>query len=164
MHEVIQELTRQAVRQSRPNWVIQTENAVKNLGAFLWEYKFLLLMVALFFFGWLVLRGCVPAGFGGKSKGELALESRIAQAETRMQVQINARDAEIARLSQEAAVNQARLNSLSEQGRHDIDAATPANEIPMDPALELAWRTSLERMYADAGLDPYRPDPGQPSP
>lgn len=135
--------------------------AVANIARFLWRWKWALLVVAFFFFGVGLLRGCVPSiGDLGKSRGEIALERELAQAETELQEAVNARDAIIAQAAQEAAIHRAQISVLLDQGRQDIEAATPDDETQIDPSLELAWRGALGRLYANAGIDAASPNPG----
>lgn len=132
--------------------------ALSNLAGFFWRHKRLILICALFLLGSFALKGCGTLPWS-KSRDALALEARLAQAEARLQQQLNARDAEIARISQEAALNRQRLAYLASQGHSEIEAARPANEAPLDPQLSRAWRAGIERLRNDAGADADRADP-----
>ena len=128
----------------------------------LWAWKWALLIVLVFFFGAGLAR---DFHLFGKSRAQLAVEARLAQAETAalaLQVQLNAQAAQI---SQETALRRAQIRSLSEAGHDDIAAATPEDEVPLDPKLVAAWRRSLERLSI-AAADPNadHADPGGRNP
>ena len=155
-----------------PEFVVETPNprarlqinwgqALGNVGRFLWTFKWAILVILFFFFGMGLLRGCVRLPLG-ESREHAQMRAELAQAEAETQAAINARDAIIAQAAQEAAVHRAQISMLLEQGHREIEAATPSDETPIDPALERAFLGSLERLYANAGVDPHQPDPGGP--
>ena len=170
-----------AVRPHEPNIPIMTETVTAGSGsgkpigiataganlaralakvlAFALKHPVFALGLALVAF-WLLSGVKLP--FAGKSKGELRLEARIAHSEARMLEAINARDVEIAEAAARTAVRRAQIVLLSEQGRTEIEAVRPADETPIDPGVERAWRDALERLRIYPSSDAARADSSEP--
>ena len=155
------------VRPHEPNSLnIPIMTAGANLARAGWRVLVFILKNPVFALGlalvafWLLSGAKLP--FAGKSKGELRLEAELARSEARVMEVINARDVEIAEAAARAAVRRAQIVLLSEQGRTEIEAARPADETPLDPGVERAWRDALERLRIYPSHDADRADSSEP--
>lgn len=115
---------------------------IASAAMFLMKRPVLCLGLALVAF-WLLAGPRLPFG---KSRAELAVERDLARAEAEAQSALNARDAIIAQAAQQAAVHRAQIALWSQQDRTAIERARPADETPLDPELERAWRVGIERV------------------
>lgn len=107
-------------------------------GAFLWKAKWAILIIV----GFVVAVSFMRDWTGGRAR----LERDIARGETQTQVTVNARDADIAAISQDVALMRQELRHLSQRGRNDLAAAAPLNEAPLDPGLVAVWRNNLDEL------------------
>lgn len=134
------------VRPSPPNKPIVFGRALSNLAGFLWRWKWAILVLCFFILAVGLMRGCAgPLDFG-KSRGQIALERELAEQEVRTQEQLRKRDAAIAEIRSQTAVQLAQIRLESQRGRDAIAAATPEHEDPIDPNLVAAWRDALDRL------------------
>jgi hypothetical protein len=145
------------VRPVRPNKPIQIGRALANLASFLWRWKWAILVVCFFSLAVGLMRGCAgPLDFG-KSRGQIALERELAEANAA----VKEHEARLAELSRDLAVNterdRARRAAAIAEAEQDISNA----ESQVDPD---ALYDAYERGYLCL-LDPSAcPGGGDPAP
>ena len=144
---------------SKPRKLLQIARGIANIIGFVLRHPVPIVILSLFLLGFGLLRGCALPHIG-ESREHAQMRAELAQAEAETQAALRARDLAVAQVAQQAAVYRQRITMLAAQGRSEIEAARPTDEIPIDPGVERAWRAAIERLRADAGPDPDSPSPG----
>lgn len=106
----------------------------------IWRVGVVLLVIGI---GWWLRDSGVREGV---ARANREWEARMVEHERAVHAFEQQRNEMIGQIRRDAARRLAQITAYSEQGQNEIEAATPADEVPMDPQLVAAWRGAIDRL------------------